>query len=58
MPFYHYFNVSGNYVCTGENKCPEKYNKLISLKNQFIDECKNDTIYKYGYKTIVIFNVL
>ena len=50
MPFYHYFNESGNYICTGENKYPEKSNKLISLKNQFIDECKNDTIYKYEYK--------
>ena len=49
-PFYHYFNEFGNYVCTGENKCSEKYNKLILFKNQCIDECKNDTIYKYEYK--------
>ena len=49
-PFYYFFNESGNYICSGENKCPEKYNKLISFKNQCIDQCKNDNIYIYEYK--------
>ena len=49
-PFYHYFNESGNYFCTGGSKCPEKYNKLILFKNQCIDVCKKDNIYKYEFK--------
>ena len=45
---YYYFDESNIYRCT-DNKCPEKYNKLVVYKNKCIDYCKNDDIYKYEY---------
>ena len=49
---YYYFDESNNYKCTNNNKCPEKYNKFIPLKNKCIDRCFNDNIYKYEYNNI------
>ena len=46
---YYYFDLSNNFTCTNDLKCPNNYNKLIFNKNQCIDECKNDDIYKYEY---------
>jgi len=47
--YYYYFNESNEYFCTETNKCPEKYNKLITEKMKCIDNCSNDDIYKYEY---------
>lgn len=46
---YYYFYENNNYKCTEENKCPEKYNKLILPKKQCIDNCINDNEYIYEY---------
>ena len=47
--YYYYFNESNEYFCTETNKCPEKYNKLITEKMKCIDKCSNDDIYKFEY---------
>ena len=47
-PNYFYYNLSSNIIfCTEDKKCPDDYNKLIEEKNQCIDNCENDPIYKY-----------
>ena len=50
--YYYYFEEGSNYNCTEDDKCPEKYNKLILEKNKCIDECKKDEIYRYEYNNI------
>ena len=50
--YYYFINSSGGYECTSTNNCPYNYNKLIKEKNQCIDNCKKDEIYKYEFKNI------
>ena len=45
--YYYYFNEANNLQCT--EICPNKYGKLIIEKNQCIDKCYKDDIYKYEY---------
>ena len=50
--YYYYFDSNNNYICTINNSCPEEYNKLIRDKNQCINNCENDDIYKYEFNNI------
>jgi len=50
--YYYYFDENNEYFCTGTNKCPEKYNKLISGKKKCIENCSNDKEYKYEFNGI------
>ena len=47
--FYYYFDNLNKCHCLIDNYCPKEYNKLIREKNQCIDNCSNDDIYKYEY---------
>ena len=49
---YYYYFENQKYVCTEENKCLGKYNKLILPKKQCIDSCINDNKYIYEYEGI------
>ena len=40
-----YDNDKQKYYCTEESKCPLEYNKLISDKNECIDDCIKDKEY-------------
>ena len=55
-PFYYYFDELNNYICTEDNKCPKKYNKMIFPKKKCIDECMNDFTYKYEFNEIYCFD--
>ena len=48
-PYYYYFENSEEYKCTDIKDCPSDYNKLIKEKNECIENCENDNIYKYIY---------
>ena len=48
--YYHYYDTDSNYICTLNDSCPNKYNKLIPNKFECVTDCKNDTIYKYEFK--------
>ena len=48
--YFYYDNEKKIYVCTDKLECPENYSKLIINKNQCIDECNKDDIYKYEFK--------
>ena len=51
--YYHYYDADLNKsYCTQDYKCPEKYNKLILDKNECIDNCSKDSIYKYEIENI------
>ena len=47
--YYYYFNIYNQYNCTLKKECPKEYNKLIIDKNQCIDKCSNDNIYRFEY---------
>ena len=52
-PFKFYYNLTSNiFYCTEKEKCPNDYNKLIIEKNQCIDKCERDSIYKYELENI------
>ena len=52
-PFKFYYNLTSNiFYCTENEKCPNDYNKLIIKKNQCIDKCERDSIYKYELENI------
>ena len=52
-PFKFYYNLNSDVFCCTENeKCPNDYNKLIIEKNQCIDKCERDSIYKYELENI------
>ena len=50
---FHYYdkNLNKSY-CTLDNHCPENYIKLILDKNECIDNCNRDPIYKYEFENI------
>ena len=54
--YYYYFNETDDYVCTLDNKCSGKENKLIKEKNKCIDNCSKDDIFKYEYNYICYAN--
>ena len=54
--YYFYFDKELNkLLCTEKLECPKKYDKLILEKNQCIDNCIEDDIYKYelGKKCVI-----
>ena len=46
--YYHYFDDSGEYICTDNQGCPGTYPKLIAETNECIKECSGE--YKYEYE--------
>ena len=46
--YYYYFDQNNEYHCTSNNECPEDY-KLIKEKNKCINNCINDSDYKFEY---------
>ena len=48
---YSYYNSNDkiNY-CTPDYSCPKNFNKLISIKNQCIDDCTKDSNYPYEFR--------
>ena len=56
-PYYHYYDIHSNEMFCLDN-CSGIYNKLIQEKNECIDDCKRDYIYKYelkkGYNIICV----
>ena len=45
--YYYIDNISNKSYCTHNLTCPENYNKLIGNKNECIDNCRKDIIYKF-----------
>ena len=50
--FYYYFNFYDEYSCTINKQCPDDYPELIREKNECVEKCQNDDIYRYEYKNI------
>ena len=51
--YYHYYNeIMDKTFCTHSMNCPNNYNKLIPNKNECINECNRDSIYKYEYNNV------
>ena len=51
IKYYHYFDYDkSKYYCTEEDKCHDKFNKLILEKNECVTDCSMDEEYIYGYK--------
>ena len=50
-PYFYFFDSlnNNNYTCTLKNECPINYKYLIEEKNQCIENCEKDNIYKYEY---------
>ena len=46
---YYYYIDSNKYYCTQNNKCPNKYSKIIPNKFKCIDDCKLDNIHQYEF---------
>jgi len=50
-PYYFYFDkISRKYYCTENSTCYGTYNKLIYEKNECVNKCEEDKIYKYEYR--------
>jgi len=50
-PYYFYFDKNSNkYYCTENSTCYGTYNKLISEKNECVNKCEEDKIYKYEFR--------
>ena len=47
--YFYWENTTNVLYCTDKLECPINYNKLISNKNECIDDCKNDFNNKYNY---------
>ena len=47
---YYYYNKENKYICV--DNCSGIYDKLIINSNKCVDDCENDTIYKYEYNKI------
>ena len=54
---YSYYLTTDNiYKCTTNYQCPLDYNKYIKEKNQCIDDCKKDDIYRFLYNGLCLKN--
>ena len=51
-PKYYYCDSLNHYFCTVHEICPDKYPKLIANKKKCVENCQNDTKYKYEYNNI------
>ena len=47
--YYYYLNENENYICTENNFCPSKFDKIIEQRKKCIEDCKKDDDYKYEY---------
>ena len=49
-PYYFYINITSKIIyCTNNNKCPNDYPKLVSNRNECVEACENEAIYKYEF---------
>ena len=48
--YFYYDEMNDKNYCTNDSNCPEKYKYLISDKKQCINQCYEDSDYKYEYK--------
>ena len=44
------FYDDGVYKCTNTEECPIKYDKLIPIKRECVDDCSKDDIYRYEFR--------
>ena len=50
-PYYFYYNSSSNiYYCTEKAICPQSHSKLILERNECVNKCEEDNIYKYEFR--------
>ena len=47
--FYHYFTLTGNYLCTDNYHCPKEANLIIENLNKCTYDCSYDNNYYYQY---------
>ena len=47
--YYFYDLILDKFFCTQEKNCNEDYNKLIISKNECIDHCYKDPVFKYEF---------
>ena len=47
--YYYYINSSNYYSCTSNKSCPNWFKNLIEEKNQCIEKCDMDDLYKFEY---------
>ena len=47
--YFYFFKNNRKYICTANNTCPKKYNKLIKDKKKCTDDCKKEKLYKFYY---------
>ena len=47
----YYYTPFGQYRCTINGQCPINNNLLIRKKNKCVNNCNNDTFYKYQYNS-------
>ena len=47
--YFYYQELSDEYTCTEIKECPNEYNKIIKEKNECVEQCRNDNIFKYEY---------
>ena len=51
---YSYYYVNGLYKCTSTPQCPLDYNKFIKEKNECVEDCKKDEVYRFLYNGICL----
>ena len=49
--YYYYYTSFGQYRCTQNGQCPADNNLLVRPKTKCVNNCNNDTIYKYQYNS-------
>ena len=47
---YYYLDDNNKLYCTNKLNCPDEYSKLIISKRQCINDCTEDTLFKYEFK--------
>ena len=48
----YYIDNYNNYICTGDDSCPDEFSKHIPAKNKCVKNCDDDDIYIYEYQNI------
>ena len=49
--YYFYYSHYDQYRCTDNGQCPKETNLLVRPKNKCVNNCYNDSIYKYQYNS-------
>lgn len=47
---YHYFTLTGNYLCTDNYHCPKEANLIIENLNKCTYDCSYDNNYHYSHR--------